>query len=76
MPDALETGCSKCTEKQRVGSNKVIDFIYTNRPNDWVKMEKLYDPTGIFRKNFNFDEKMKATTEAEPQETTKNPNEE
>lgn len=27
LPDALATGCSKCTDKQKNGSEKVIRFI-------------------------------------------------
>lgn len=44
LPDAIENGCSKCTEKQKSGSEKVINFVLENRPEDWKKIEKMYDP--------------------------------
>lgn len=28
LPDAIETNCSKCTEKQKTGSDKIMHFMY------------------------------------------------
>jgi hypothetical protein len=49
LPDAIETGCEKCSEKQREGSRKVIRYIIDNRPEDWVRIEVVYDPEGTYR---------------------------
>uniref|UniRef100_A0A182Y014 Chemosensory protein 3 n=1 Tax=Anopheles stephensi TaxID=30069 RepID=A0A182Y014_ANOST len=52
LPDALMSDCAKCSEKQRVGSDKVIRFIITNRPDDFAILEQLYDPTGEYRRKY------------------------
>lgn len=52
LPDAIETDCSKCTEKQKEGSNKVMHFIIDNRPDDWQRLEQVYDPSGNYRMNY------------------------
>ncbi|XP_050078623.1 ejaculatory bulb-specific protein 3-like [Anopheles maculipalpis] len=52
LPDALMSDCAKCSEKQRVGSDKVIKFIIANRPDDFAILEQLYDPTGEYRRKY------------------------
>ncbi|EAT46836.1 AAEL001989-PA [Aedes aegypti] len=44
LPDALETGCTKCTEKQRDTGNKVIAWLIENRPMEWTMLKNKYDP--------------------------------
>ncbi|XP_062552538.1 ejaculatory bulb-specific protein 3-like [Armigeres subalbatus] len=44
LPDALETGCAKCTEKQRETGNKVIAWLIENRPTEWNTLKSKYDP--------------------------------
>ncbi|XP_070167145.1 ejaculatory bulb-specific protein 3-like [Polyergus mexicanus] len=48
LPDALETGCSKCSEKQKNSSEKVIRFLVNKKPETWEQLKKKYDPTGEF----------------------------
>uniref|UniRef100_A0AAG5DF37 Chemosensory protein 3 n=1 Tax=Anopheles atroparvus TaxID=41427 RepID=A0AAG5DF37_ANOAO len=52
LPDALMSDCAKCSEKQRIGSDKVIKFIIANRPDDFATLEQLYDPTGEYRRKY------------------------
>ncbi|XP_041777829.1 ejaculatory bulb-specific protein 3-like [Anopheles merus] len=52
LPDALMSDCVKCSEKQRIGSDKVIKFIVANRPDDFAILEQLYDPTGEYRRKY------------------------
>ena len=52
MPDAIETDCSKCTEKQRHGSEKVMHYLIDNKPNDWTKLEQMYDSEGTYRTGY------------------------
>ncbi|XP_052899572.1 ejaculatory bulb-specific protein 3-like [Anopheles moucheti] len=52
LPDALMSDCAKCSEKQRIGSDKVIRFIIANRPEDFTILERLYDPTGEYRRKY------------------------
>ncbi|XP_058056741.1 ejaculatory bulb-specific protein 3-like [Anopheles bellator] len=52
LPDALMSDCVKCSEKQRIGADEVIKFIIANRPDDFAILEKLYDPTGVYRRKY------------------------
>nr|ATU82683.1 venom POBP 3 [Pristhesancus plagipennis] len=53
LPDALKTGCSKCTPKQRQGLEKVVKFLKESKPKDFDELARLYDPTGEFRKRYS-----------------------
>ncbi|KAL0278740.1 UNVERIFIED_CONTAM: hypothetical protein PYX00_000471 [Menopon gallinae] len=48
LPDALETDCSKCTDKQKENTEKVVDFLIIEKPDWWEELQKKYDPTGIY----------------------------
>lgn len=52
VPDAIIDGCGKCSEKQRANSEKVIRHLVKNRPRDWEKLLKKYDPQGIYREKY------------------------
>nr|ARJ35777.1 chemosensory protein 2 [Cyrtorhinus lividipennis] len=57
LPDALKTGCSKCSEKQRSGSEKVIKYLLKNKPQDYAALEKIYDPQGSYKKKYEAEAK-------------------
>ncbi|XP_039489263.2 putative odorant-binding protein A10 [Drosophila santomea] len=63
LPDAIQTDCTKCTEKQRYGAEKVTRHLIDNRPTDWERLEKIYDPEGTYRIKY---QEMKANANAEP----------
>lgn len=52
LPDAITTDCAKCTPKQKEGSDKVTRFLIDNRPEDWERLEKIYDPEATYRKAY------------------------
>ncbi|XP_065334982.1 ejaculatory bulb-specific protein 3-like [Cloeon dipterum] len=52
LPDALESECSKCSEKQRAGAEKVIKHIIDNKPEQWKELEAKYDPKGIYKQKY------------------------
>ncbi|XP_012287374.1 ejaculatory bulb-specific protein 3 [Orussus abietinus] len=52
LPDALASSCSKCSERQRQGSEKVIRYLVNQRPEIWEKLAKKYDPTGEYASKF------------------------
>ncbi|XP_049831162.1 ejaculatory bulb-specific protein 3-like [Schistocerca gregaria] len=52
LPDALQTDCSKCSEKQKDGAEKVVNFLIENRPDQWKELEAKYDPTGIYKRKY------------------------
>lgn len=56
LPDALETDCSKCSDKQKSASTKVIHFLIDNKKEDWQKLEAKYDPTGAYRIKYEAEE--------------------
>ncbi|EDW07426.1 putative odorant-binding protein A10 [Drosophila mojavensis] len=49
LPDAMMTDCAKCTEKQKYGADKVTRHLIDNRPEDWLRLEKIYDPQATYR---------------------------
>ncbi|KAL1130946.1 hypothetical protein AAG570_012187 [Ranatra chinensis] len=63
LPDALATGCSKCSEAQRKGSEKVIKFLVEKKPADFAVLEKTYDPSGTFRAKYQADAKKLGISE-------------
>lgn len=52
LPDALETECSKCSEKQKTGTDKVIRFLVNKKPETWEQLKKKYDPNGEYTKRY------------------------
>jgi len=52
LPDALESGCSKCNDKQKTTTEKVIRHLMNKRQKDWDRLTKKYDPQGIFRQKY------------------------
>jgi hypothetical protein len=57
LPDALETDCSKCSDKQKTGSTKIIHFLIDNKKEDWENLEAKYDPSGAYRMRYEAEEK-------------------
>lgn len=52
MPDAIETNCSKCSDKQREGSEVMMQYLIDNKPEYWNPLQEKYDPTGSYRKRY------------------------
>ncbi|EDV36290.1 uncharacterized protein Dana_GF12892 [Drosophila ananassae] len=52
LPDALKTECSKCSEKQRENTDKVIRFIIDNKPEEWKQLQAKFDPEDIYVKRY------------------------
>ncbi|XP_072942439.1 allergen Tha p 1-like [Epargyreus clarus] len=52
LQDALETGCSKCTEAQEKGAAKMINHLVNEKKEIWEKLCAKYDPTGKWRKHY------------------------
>lgn len=40
----MQTGCTKCTEKQKTGARKAVKFIRQNYNNYFNDLVKKYDP--------------------------------
>ncbi|XP_030749781.1 ejaculatory bulb-specific protein 3-like [Sitophilus oryzae] len=52
MPDAITSGCSKCSEKQKEKSEIMIAYLIDNKPDYWTPLQEKYDPTGDYRKHY------------------------
>lgn len=63
LPDAIATNCSKCTEKQRVGSEKVNHYLIDNQPDEWNQLAVLYDKDGEYKRKY-IESKMREHTNA------------
>ncbi|XP_034247212.1 ejaculatory bulb-specific protein 3-like [Thrips palmi] len=49
LPDALKNKCNACTPKQQAGTERVIRFLIEMHPQEFLKLEKKYDPSGVYR---------------------------
>nr|AGZ04917.1 chemosensory protein 7 [Sogatella furcifera] len=56
LPEALKTECLKCSEVQRRQGAKVMGFIIKNKRPYWDLLLAKYDPQGIFRAKYNYNE--------------------
>ncbi|PSN51556.1 Ejaculatory bulb-specific protein 3 [Blattella germanica] len=52
VPDALENDCSKCSEKQKEGTKKVLKYLIKDKPQQWDELIAKYDPTGDYKKKY------------------------
>ncbi|KAK9877409.1 hypothetical protein WA026_018522 [Henosepilachna vigintioctopunctata] len=52
LPEAIQTGCAKCTEEHKRGARKVVKFLMEEKPQFWEKLVNFYDPDKIFRERF------------------------
>ncbi|XP_044732453.1 ejaculatory bulb-specific protein 3-like [Chrysoperla carnea] len=48
--DGIETCCAKCSEKQKEGSQKVINHLEKNKPEKLAVLKAKFDPTGEYEK--------------------------
>lgn len=48
LPDALKTNCSKCSQKQRDGSDKVLKFLIEKKASQYEELAKKYDSEGVY----------------------------
>ncbi|KAH8261260.1 hypothetical protein KR044_006024 [Drosophila immigrans] len=52
LPDALKTECSKCSEKQKANTDKVVRFIIDKKPEEWKVLQAKYDPEDLYIKRY------------------------
>lgn len=52
LPDALKTNCSKCSEKQRSGTDRVIRYLIDNKAAQWSSLQAKYDPENVYINKF------------------------
>nr|QKK82663.1 chemosensory protein [Histia rhodope] len=52
IADALETDCSKCTEKQKDGTKRVIKHLADHEAEYWKQLRAKYDPENRYSKKY------------------------
>uniref|UniRef100_A0A1V1WBX1 Chemosensory protein 16 n=1 Tax=Mythimna separata TaxID=271217 RepID=A0A1V1WBX1_MYTSE len=52
IPDALQTGCGKCSPRQRHLIRVVVNGFQTKTPDIWKQLVKKEDPNGEFKETF------------------------
>ncbi|CAG9860084.1 unnamed protein product [Phyllotreta striolata] len=63
MPDAIETDCSKCSEKQKEGSDFIMKYLIDNKPEYWNPLQEKYDPTGSYKTRYFESKKQEVKVE-------------
>lgn len=48
LPDALQTNCLKCTDKQREGVDYVLKFMINSKKDEWAELQKKFDPDNTY----------------------------
>ncbi|KAF2896917.1 hypothetical protein ILUMI_09258 [Ignelater luminosus] len=53
VADAIQTDCSKCSEKQKSLTDKILHHLMDKEPEYWKQLQAKYDPSGSYTKNYN-----------------------
>ncbi|XP_055597197.1 ejaculatory bulb-specific protein 3-like [Uranotaenia lowii] len=48
LPEALETNCAKCSEKQHDDGIRAIKYMTEHWPAEWKQLKAKYDPENIY----------------------------
>ncbi|XP_052865508.1 ejaculatory bulb-specific protein 3-like [Anopheles cruzii] len=57
LPEALQTNCAKCSEKQRSGAIRVLNYIIENRADQWKTLQQKFDPENKYIEKYREDAK-------------------
>ncbi|EFA07565.2 chemosensory protein 6 isoform X1 [Tribolium castaneum] len=52
LPEALQTNCAKCTEKQRTAAYRSIKRLKKEYPKIWEQLRAVWDPDDVFIRKF------------------------
>lgn len=56
IPDAIQTECAKCTERQKKQAGKALAYLLTYRPEYWKTLVQKFDPNNIYLRKFMADD--------------------
>ncbi|EAT46837.1 AAEL002034-PA [Aedes aegypti] len=62
LPDALETGCSKCSEKQRSAGVRAVKYLSENRPTEFKALRNRFDPENKYVEQYVRDAEKEGIT--------------
>lgn len=63
LPDAIQSECSKCSEKQKSGADQVTHFLIDNKPDEWQKLADKYDKNGEYKEKYLKEKKSTEETD-------------
>ncbi|KAG6454402.1 allergen Tha p 1 [Manduca sexta] len=52
LPEALETHCAKCTDRQKAMGKQLAQEVQKRYPDLWKELVALYDPEGKYQDAF------------------------
>ncbi|XP_019866903.2 allergen Tha p 1 [Aethina tumida] len=52
LPEALTTGCAKCTDQQTDHAKTVLKFLSKNKPDVLKEILDKYDPEGVYKSKY------------------------
>ncbi|XP_025413202.1 ejaculatory bulb-specific protein 3-like [Sipha flava] len=52
LPEAIKNDCAKCSEKQKIGIEKVIRFLTENKSDLWKQIVAKYDPEETYSQRY------------------------
>lgn len=56
IPEALETECIKCSEKQKQIAGKIMGYLQQYEKKYWNELLAKYDPKGTYRKKYEIED--------------------
>lgn len=56
VPDAIQTECSKCSERQRVQAGKVLAHLLQHKPEYWKMLVQKFDPNNVYLRRYMADD--------------------
>lgn len=56
IPDAIQTECSKCTDRQRKQAGKVLAYLLTYKSDYWKMLVEKYDPNNVYLRKYMSDD--------------------
>lgn len=72
LPDAIQSECSKCSEKQRAGADQVTHFLIDNKPEEWQKLADKYDKDDEYKTKYMMEkEKSKENVDTDMSKDSK-----
>lgn len=55
VPDAIQTECAKCNERQRKQAGKVLAHLLQYKPEYWNMLVKKFDPNNVYLRKYMAD---------------------
>ncbi|CAG9860080.1 unnamed protein product [Phyllotreta striolata] len=49
LPEAIDNDCKLCTDRQKIGAFKAIDYLISNHAAIWREIQEKFDPDDEFR---------------------------